>query len=517
MSDEFAASKETLVQDARLVLETVLDFSRFGSKVTLRDYQKEVALAVIESVLGRQGISLVVMFPRQSGKNELQAQLESYLLCLFSGTDAEIVKVSPTWKPQSQNAMRRLERTLKRNPLTQTLWQKEAGYIYRVGSARVYFLSAAPESNIVGATASTLLEVDEAQDVLPGKFDKEVAPMAASTNATRVFWGTAWTGATLLGRELRAAKRAEKRDGIRRVFRLNGDDVAREVPEYGKFVAEQVSRLGRSHPMVCTQYFSEEITAESGMFPAWRVALMKDGAGAGETVPVPAAGRIYAFLLDVAGQDEAASGDSTPLQSELANPRRDATALTIVEVDLSTLADELICRPTYRPRLRRMWVGVRHTRLFAEIKALAGKWRPRKLVVDATGVGAGLASFLEKAFPGQVIPFTFNAGSKSRLGWDFLGIVDTGRWKEGGHSAESELFFRQLSFCQYEIQPGVEKRMSWGVPDGARDAESGELVHDDLVISAALSAVLEDQDWPPGQPTAIIRGRDPLEEMDKGF
>ena len=205
LSEAYAASKETLVQDARLVLETVLDFSRFGSKVTLRDYQKEVALAVIESVLGRQGISLVVMFPRQSGKNELQAQLESYLLCLFSGTDAEIVKVSPTWKPQSQNAMRRLERTLKRNPLTQTLWQKEAGYIYRVGSARVYFLSAAPESNIVGATASTLLEVDEAQDVLPGKFDKEVAPMAASTNATRVFWGTAWTGADPAG--ARAARR----------------------------------------------------------------------------------------------------------------------------------------------------------------------------------------------------------------------------------------------------------------------------------------------------------------------
>jgi len=127
LSEAYAASKETLVRDARLVLETVLDFSRFGSKVTLRDYQKEVALAVIESVLGRQGISLVVMFPRQSGKNELQAQLESYLLCLFSGTDAEIVKVSPTWKPQSQNAMRRLERTLKRNPLTQTLWKKEAG------------------------------------------------------------------------------------------------------------------------------------------------------------------------------------------------------------------------------------------------------------------------------------------------------------------------------------------------------------------------------------------------------
>ncbi len=327
--------------------------------------------------------------------------------------------------------------------------------------------------------------------------------------------GTAWTGATLLGRELRAAKRAEKKDGTRRVFRLNGEDVAKEVPEYGKFVAEQVSRLGRSHPMVCTQYFSEEVTAESGMFPAWRVGLMKAGSASAGSEPLP--GKIYAFLLDVAGQDEGAVGDSTPLAHELENPRRDATALTIIEVDLSTLADELICRPTYRACARRLWVGVRHTRLFAELKALAGQWRPRKVVVDATGVGAGLAAFLEKALPGRVLPFTFNSASKSRLGWDFLGIVDTGRWKEGGHTAESELFFRQLSFCQYEIQPGPEKRMSWGVPDGARDAESGELVHDDLVISAALSAALEDQDWPPGQPTAIIRGRDPLAEMDKGF
>jgi hypothetical protein len=31
----------------------------------------------------------------------------------------------------------------------------------------------------VGATASLLLEVDEAQDVEIGKYDKEIAPMAA--------------------------------------------------------------------------------------------------------------------------------------------------------------------------------------------------------------------------------------------------------------------------------------------------------------------------------------------------
>ncbi len=55
--------------------------------------------------------------PAQSGKNELQAQLETYLLALFCDTPAEMVKVSPTLKPQAQTAMRRLERTLKKNSL----------------------------------------------------------------------------------------------------------------------------------------------------------------------------------------------------------------------------------------------------------------------------------------------------------------------------------------------------------------------------------------------------------------
>ena len=91
---------------------------------------------------------------------------------------------------------------MAKNLIVRTLWKKESGYIYKLNTARIYFLSGGPEANIVGATASTLLEVDEAQDVQIAKFDKDINPMAASTNATRVFWGTAWTSKTLLAREL---------------------------------------------------------------------------------------------------------------------------------------------------------------------------------------------------------------------------------------------------------------------------------------------------------------------------
>lgn len=346
----------------------------------LRAYQREPALAIARAARQGEGGVFVVMFPRQSGKNELQAQLEAYLLYLLREQDAELVKISPTWKPQSLNAMRRLERVLSRHPLTGQMWAKESGYIYRVGRARILFLSGAPESNIVGATATHLLEVDEAQDVSIAKYDRDVAPMAASTNAARVFWGTTWTAHTLLARELRAAREAERKSGgaQKRAFVLTADEVAREVPAYGAFVAGQVERLGRDHPMIRTQYYSEELDGQAGMFPAERLALMRSTGPARRENP--AGGRLYAMLLDVAGEDEAGGLDPAALE----NPRRDATALTVVEVDRSTVGDPLLRAPVYRVVERRAWVGVRHARLYGEIRALAAAAPPPGsfLVVD---------------------------------------------------------------------------------------------------------------------------------------
>ncbi len=382
---------EDLIPLFKQVLMDVTVFSDCASGIQLRSYQRDVALAVIDSVTHQRGLGFVVMFPRQSGKNELQAQIEAYLLTLYSGSQAEMVKVSPTWKPQSLNAMHRLQRVLERNLLSRFKWRKENGYIYRVGGARIFFLSGGPEANIVGATASTLLEVDEAQDVLPAKFDKDIAPMAASTNATRVFWGTAWTGETLLARELRGARLLEKADGLRRVFVCSADQVAGEVPAYGEYVRSQVARLGRNHPMVRSQFFSEEIDGQAGLFTPARRALMQ-GEHLRQVQPV--AGRLYAFTLDVAGEDAAVQDGLIAQNVELNNPRRDSTALTIFEVDLAPLSDPLLRAPRYLVVERKVWTGLSHTDLYAQVMALAGLWRPVYLVVDSTGVGAGLAGFL---------------------------------------------------------------------------------------------------------------------------
>ena len=515
---------DLLVSDLLQILDDPCVYSLYNAQIKLRSYQQEVARAVINSVRDRQGLSFVVMFPRQSGKNELQAQLESYLLTCLGCSGAEIIKISPTWRPQSQNAMYRLESILKNGALTNFVWQKDGGYIYRIGRARISFLSGEPQAHIVGATASILLEVDEAQDVLISKYDKEIAPMAASTNATRVFWGTAWTSQTLLAREMRLARQLEKEDGIQRVFHIDGEQVAREVPAYDAFLREQIQRLGRFHPMVRTQFFSEEIDEDAGMFPASRQQFMH---GSHPAVQSPQPGRIYAFLIDVGGEESAHT--MTDAQMDSAALEHDSTALTIVEVDLATLADDILKAPTYRVMLRRVWQGAGQPQLFSQFKSLVDVWKPRRIIVDATGIGAGLSAYLQKAYPSRVRPFIFNASSKSNLGWDFLSVCDTGRFKDHAPNpaeVNQQLFWRQVTACQMETNPGPGHRIRWGVPDGAsdpavtpsagsstRNAGTGhQPIHDDLLISAAMCALLDGEKWSrPSLAATFILACDPLE------
>ena len=86
-------------------------------------------------------------------------------------------------------------------------------------------------------------------------------------------------------------------------------------------------------------------------------------------------------------------------------------------------------------------------------------------MIDATGIGAGLSSFLERTFPNRIIPFVFTSASKARLAWNYLSIIDGARWKEpAGGAALSELFVRQLLGIQYEVLPGPGKLISVGGP-----------------------------------------------------
>jgi len=183
------------------------------------------------------GGQYVVVFSRQSGKDEMLAQVLAYLLTLHRLRGGSIVVAAPTLQPQGLITLARLADTLH-NPLTSGVVAARHNVI-TVGRARCSFLSTAPGANPRGETASLLLVCNESQDVSPERWDAVFDPMAASTNATTVFMGTVWTARTLLARQMRYLQELEAQDGERRVFKAPWETVARDVPAYGEQRARQ--------------------------------------------------------------------------------------------------------------------------------------------------------------------------------------------------------------------------------------------------------------------------------------
>ena len=470
------AALRPLIHDVGAFSRAVLPAQR------LRGYQLEPARAIAESVTRGWGRQFAVVFARQAGKDELLAQLIAWLLTRHQRSGGEIVLAAPTMT-QALVSRDRLAARLRGSPLTVRRVREREGYIVGVGSASARFLSAAPSANPRGQTASLLLVANEAQDIDPAIWDARFDPMAASTNATTLFLGTAWDRNGLLHRQMTHLEDLEARDGVRRVFRVPWREVEPELPAYGERVRARIAQFGASHPFIRTEYELETLDGEGGLFPPHRLAQMQ---GDHPRIHRAEPGKRYAGLLDVAGEEEAGAG---PLAWDNA-ARRDSTALTIVEVE--TRGRDL---PVYRVVDRLAWTGVRHTALHAQLLDLAREvWGLSALVVDATGVGAGLASFLADALgrgPRRVTvePFIFSGASKSELGWDFLGLIDGGRFKEYADDGDelTRVYRHQLAACVFEVLPGPGRLLRWSVP-----AARG---HDDLLVSAALTARLDGVDW----------------------
>lgn len=194
--------------------------------VVLRPYQTEPARAILRDVRAQDGAGTMftVLMSRQAGKNELSAWLEKVLLAAHMRTGGVGVKCAPTLRPQLLNSIRRLNDRLAEAGLSHG--QAEGGVI-TLGRARWEFLSAAPTARVVGATASLLLEADEAQDIEPEKFNRDFRPMAASTGATTVLYGTAWSELDLLWQTVETNVALERKDGLRRHFAYPWQEIGR--------------------------------------------------------------------------------------------------------------------------------------------------------------------------------------------------------------------------------------------------------------------------------------------------
>ena len=430
----------------------------------LRPYQQEVARAIFDSIVNSKGLTFSVEISRQGGKNELSAHIEVLLLTMFIAKGGTSIKCSPTFKPQTLISMNRLKDRLDEFGYD-GLWQAEYGYIMRLGAARQVFLSADESSNVVGHTADLLLEVDESQDINQDKYSKEFRPMASSTNATTVHYGTTWDDGTLLEQTKRLNLDLEIEDGVKRHFRFPWEEVAACNPGYATFVESERARLGEDHPLFRTQYRLLPLPASGRLFNRAQLAQIT---GTHPRQRSRVDGVIYVAGIDYAGQDEQLDG------LVLTRPQRDATVITIGAVSFNGGKE-----PSVKIVEHYAWIGTPHHILHPQIVDIVrNKWNCSRVLCDATGIGEPLASFLQQSCGSRVTPFKFTQHSKSQLGFDLIAFVNSGRVQcySGDGSREFAEFMLEMEKARSNYRPNQTINFYVDPLEG----------HDDYLMSLAL-------------------------------
>ena len=242
-------------------------------------------------------------------------------------------------------------------------------------------------------------------------------------------------------------------------------------PDYQAYVAAERERLGENHPLFLTQYCLLPVRGGGGFLSLQQRTQLS---GEHTREHSPDRGRVYVAGIDLAG--EAEEGENAMLRS--ARPRQDSTVVTIGELEFPPSGD-IQKQPTIRVVEHYWWTGRKHSELYAQlVDVLKSVWRCRRVVVDATGIGQPVSSFLRQALGPRVVPFTFTAQSKSRLGFDLLAAVNSGRLKmySGDGSPEHQEFWQEMECAKSHYRPN--QTMSFYV-DPARG-------HDDFLMSLAL-------------------------------
>ena len=431
----------------------------------------------MNSIQKGMGLTFSAEIARQGGKNELSAHLEVLLLTLYMAGGGSLVKCSPTFRPQTVISIERLKERLVDFGFD-GIYRLQMGYILQLGNARAIFLSADGSSSVVGHTADIILEIDEAQDVSKEKYSREFRPMGSATNVTTILYGTTWDSSSLLEEVKQANLELEGKDGIKRHFRYDWQEVGRYNPDYVKFVEAERQRLGEEHPLFRTQYALLPITRGGRFLSRQQIALVlgehqrqsHPSAGSGQAAEGK---RTYIAGVDLAGEHE------PELTTEEATGNRrgrghDSTVITIAEVAAASPS-----QPVLKVVEQYRWTGTPHSQLYGQMTGiLRDVWNCHRIVVDATGIGQPVASFLRQELGSPVIPFVITSKSKSDLGFELLSFINSGRLKlyrqDGSGEYRETMFELEKARAQYRPNQTINFYV---------DPQEG---HDDFLVSLAL-------------------------------
>ena len=413
----------------------------------LHPWQAWIVRQVEAMMVDGTGETMTVRICRQAGKNECAATVHNRFLLRKAGPGGKMVRGAPTWKPQIVNSKRRLMEVSGRDPLFSSKHFRWAeGYIATYGHAEIHFLSTDVTANVEGATASDLLDIDEAHKTNRESYEEKFQPMTASTNAPTMLWGVAAAKRDVLYQE---RIRNFETGRSHRNIQITARELSKYDEQYAAHYEARLERLGSAHPVILTQYDMVDVESQGGAFKPEHIKSLLDSEHVREKEPRRFEGCEIIMVIDLAGEEEEKE-DFDESYSDSHDP--DSVCIFVVRVDRRRrVMDKPMCEiidamiytgekiqaagPDDPP-------GVQEKIMRAMID-----WQPRTVLIDSRGLGAPTASWIKRMWHREVIAYAATLPTVSEDIYSLYSYLHLGQLKffRDDGSDEYRMFPQQLS------------------------------------------------------------------------
>ena len=490
----------------REITDRVLLFTEEIADVKLYTYQSLFCRRIVESIIGGEGAIITALYARQSGKSESIASVAlglGILLPALHKTFPDDPRLKPfrkgVWtgiyapiQEQSDISFKRVSEKVHSDKGLAILADPEFGLEIITDQAETVVFSngsiiaartASPTTKLEGRTWHLII-LEESQDIMRVKVEKEIEPMGSATAATMVKVGTAGRSRGGFHTSIQANIDAHAKGGPRNHFEFNWTIIAAEKRRaferdgnpfhlnYEKTVSAKLASLGGVE--------SDEFKMNYGC--KWmesRIIAVSDETMKRAEVPALESGPAHRGA-QVAGLDIGKVNDSTILTTivvDTENPVINRVYLPESDVD----------KQKYYPKTIIDWVELggafegssgQYARLVDYLQQTAIK----VLVIDATAIGDPVFERIEAMVGGSIVcvPYKFTSVSKSLLYKYYLQELNSGRVAYAAGPRTKERFeFRK--FVQEHLDLDRKEVGGYTIceaPDGS---------HDDYPDSAALA------------------------------
>lgn len=234
------------------------------NEISLFPYQKEISDAILDSVINNKGNEIVIQQARQSGKSEVVADTALFLLLMCPIGLAKPIRIG-IFAPKEGLAQIIFNRIKERFPKNLS-WSGHT-IDYEISNGDTFKLSngsmarcitASKDAKITGETFDVLI-LDECQDIDRRKIMKDISPMGAFTNATKIYIGTPAFHKSFYWEKVTSMQ------GKPNYFEVHWEEAARYNPKYKKYVDGEKIKIGEDTDEFQSQYCLKWIL-ERGMF-----------------------------------------------------------------------------------------------------------------------------------------------------------------------------------------------------------------------------------------------------------